>query len=77
MPGGRQRAREVVEAVLRRPRLVVGPLVVALLVALAASWLAPRRYRASAHVRAEWTSAGGSRLRRAWRPSSRSGGFGP
>lgn len=59
MPGGRRRAREVLEAPLRRPRLVLGAVIVGLLGALAASWLVPHRYRASVHIRAQWADEAG------------------
>lgn len=54
MPGWRRKARLVLEAPLRRGRLVAVALAVALLGALVASWTVPRRFRASAQVRAEW-----------------------
>lgn len=44
----------MLEAPLRRGRLVAAAVAVALLGALVASWTVPRRFRASAHVRAEW-----------------------
>ena len=44
----------MLEAPLRRGRLVAAAVAVALLGALVASWTVPRRFRASAEVRAEW-----------------------
>ena len=54
MPGWRRKARLMLEAPLRRGRLVAAAVAVALLGALVASWTVPRRFRASAQVQAEW-----------------------
>ena len=53
-PRDARRARDVLEAPLRRARLVLGLVSVASLGALAVSFLVSPRYRASAHVQAEW-----------------------
>jgi uncharacterized protein involved in exopolysaccharide biosynthesis len=53
-PGWRREARLILEAPLRRGRLVAVAVTAALVGALIVSWMAPRRFRASAHVRAEW-----------------------
>ena len=44
----------MLEAPLRRGRLVAAVVAAALLVALVASWTVPQRFRATAQVRAEW-----------------------
>jgi uncharacterized protein involved in exopolysaccharide biosynthesis len=57
MPSLRSRRRHVsylLEAPLRRPLLVVAPLIVAALAAFAAGLLLPPRYRSSALLQAEW-----------------------
>lgn len=54
MPRWRRKARLMLEAPLRRSRLVAAAVAVALLGALVASWTVPRRFRASARVRAAW-----------------------
>jgi uncharacterized protein involved in exopolysaccharide biosynthesis len=61
-PGWRRKARLILEAPLRRDRLVTVAVTVALVGALVASLIAPRRFRASAHVRAEWAGQADSDL---------------
>ena len=62
---GRRRAREWLEAPLRRPLLAAVPAAIALLGAVALAFLLPQRYRASARLQVVWASeadAGGQRM---------------
>jgi uncharacterized protein involved in exopolysaccharide biosynthesis len=63
-PWARRRIREYLESPLRRPLLVAVPAALALLGALAAAFLLPPRYRASALVQAVWSREADAALQR-------------